>query len=104
VQGADVSGLLLRSQIVTGWPTLLPEAAGAQRKLPLLRSARLAPNVLLCLFDGPLESITFRNPPTLLHFEVKQGLQRSEGEYQLLKLDTAHESAELACSILATPH
>jgi hypothetical protein len=27
----------------------------------------------------------------------------SEGEYQLLKLDTAKESAELACSILAIP-
>lgn len=48
-----VSVLLLRSDLVSGWPTLsiTPlDAAGAA--IPVLRLDRLAPGVLLVLFDG----------------------------------------------------
>ena len=75
-----VSGFLLRSRLVSGWPALHVRAYNAeigrddtlvaendQRRIRLLRLERLAPAVLLCLFDGV---------PQLVHIEEpRQGVQ-----------------------------
>jgi hypothetical protein len=75
-----ISGFLLRSRAVSGWPALHVRAYAADvrpddaqipfndpRRMRLLRLERLAPAVLLCLFDGI---------PTVLHIEEpRQGVQ-----------------------------
>jgi hypothetical protein len=75
-----VTGFLLRSRAVSGWPALhvrgFREEVGADidpvdpddpRRLRLLRLERLAPAVLLCLFDGI---------PKVVHIEEpRQGIQ-----------------------------
>lgn len=76
-----ISGFLLRSRAVSGWPALHvrafsaePEEADDARfpenhplRMRLLRLERLAPAVLLCLFDGI---------PKVVHLEEpRQGLQ-----------------------------
>jgi len=76
-----ISGFLLRSRAVSGWPALHVRAfsidpAGADDarvpedapgRMRLLRLERLAPAVLLCLFDGV---------PTVVHLEEpRQGVQ-----------------------------
>jgi hypothetical protein len=77
-----ISGFLLRSRAVSGWPALHvrafsidagPEADDARIKedqpgrMRLLRLERLAPAVLLCLFDGV---------PKVVHLEEpRQGVQ-----------------------------
>jgi hypothetical protein len=75
-----VTGFLLRSRAVSGWPALHvrgyraeigpddgPVADDDPRRLRLLRLERLAPAVLLCLFDGV---------PAVVHVEEpRQGLQ-----------------------------
>ena len=75
-----VTGFLLRSRAVSGWPALHvrgfreevgldtdPVAADDPRRLRLLRLERLAPAVLLCLFDGI---------PKVVHIEEpRQGIQ-----------------------------
>jgi hypothetical protein len=76
-----VSGFILRSQAVSGWPALHvrafsvdPEEADDARydetdprRMRLLRLERLAPAVLLCLFDGI---------PKVVHIEEpRQGIQ-----------------------------
>jgi hypothetical protein len=72
--GGPVSGFLLRSAAVSGWPAMHVRAfsidpAGADTarvpedapgRIRLLRLERLAPAVLLCLFDGI---------PTVVHLE-----------------------------------
>lgn len=78
---APVSGFLLRSQAVSGWPALHvrafsvdPEEADDAKypddhphRMRLLRLERLAPAVLLCLFDGI---------PSVVHIEEpRQGVQ-----------------------------
>jgi hypothetical protein len=78
---ADViSGFLLRSRVVSGWPALHVRAYDSEigpddgmvaetdpRRLRLLRLERLAPAVLLCLFDGV---------PQIVHVEEpRQGIQ-----------------------------
>ncbi|MGO4257993.1 hypothetical protein [Marmoricola sp. RAF53] len=74
--GGPVSGFLLRSKAVSGWPALHvrafkvdpDEADDAKydeddpRRLRLLRLERLAPAVLLCLFDGIPEVVHIEEP------------------------------------------
>jgi hypothetical protein len=76
-----ISGFVLRSAAVSGWPGLHVRAfnvdptegdtarylEGDPRRMRLLRLERLAPAVLLCLFDGI---------PTVVHVEEpRQGVQ-----------------------------
>jgi hypothetical protein len=76
-----ISGFLLRSPVVSGWPGLHvrafddepleedddPVGENDPRRMRLLRLERLAPAVLLCLFDGI---------PKVVHIEEpRQGIQ-----------------------------
>jgi hypothetical protein len=80
-EGGPISGFLLRSRAVSGWPALHVRAFDVDpaegddakykeddpRRMRLLRLERLAPAVLLCLFDGV---------PTVVHVEEpRQGVQ-----------------------------
>lgn len=67
-----LSGFLLRSVVVSAFPQL--GATGAQ---PLLRLARLAPDILFGLFYGEedLAWLSLHLPPQLLHFGLKEGAQ-----------------------------
>lgn len=80
-QAGPISGFLLRSRAVAGWPALHVRAFNVDpaegddatyaeddpRRMRLLRLERLAPAVLLCLFDGI---------PTVVHVEEpRQGVQ-----------------------------
>jgi hypothetical protein len=71
--GATVSGLLVRSALVAGWPGLTVEATESSKSSALLRSDRLAPNVLLCLFAGVPDEVRLRVPHQSLHFALESG-------------------------------
>jgi hypothetical protein len=62
-----LTGFLLRSRVVSGWPGLHVAAARGGDAVRLLRVDRLAPAVLLALFDGVPDSVTVEEP--------RQGLQ-----------------------------
>ncbi|XXY49038.1 hypothetical protein WME91_54435 [Sorangium sp. So ce269] len=78
---ALVTGFLLRSAVVSGWPDLVvdgysvvipgdafnPPGAGA---LYLLRMERLSDNVLLCLFEGDVKTVDIHLKPEAMHFGV----------------------------------
>lgn len=91
-----VSGFLLRSRLVSGWPGLHVRAYGEDnlrlsppvpddevgdehttlRRLGLLRLERLAPAVLLALFDGVPSVVHLEEPRAGIQFGVEeQGLQ-----------------------------
>jgi len=67
-------GFLLRSPIVRGWQGLEMEAwywkKGEEQPVPAppLRIDRLAPDIMLCIFNGPLAKIEIRQPPEGMHF------------------------------------
>jgi hypothetical protein len=83
-----VSGFLMRSQVVSGWPDLLvvgyptlpedsdqaDEMIGAP--LRMLRRERLSEHVLLCLFEGEVSTIDVEQRPERLHF----GLDTTEAD------------------------
>lgn len=73
----DITGFLLRSQVVSGWPDLQIEASSEleasnpmrdNQKLKLLRCDRLSEGVLLCLFAGDIKTLDISLKPQGLHF------------------------------------
>lgn len=66
------AGLLLRSALVPGWPTLRVEARAASGTVPVevIRSEALGADVLLMLFDRMPDRLTISEPRQGLHFGV----------------------------------
>ncbi len=67
------TGLLLRSRAVSGWPGLHVHAyrgPGPQDELGIMRIERLAPAVLLALFDGLPRYVTITEPRQGIQFGV----------------------------------
>jgi hypothetical protein len=69
-----VSGFLLRSQAVSGWPRLnangYADRAG-DNELSKLRVARLSKDVLIGLFEGTVQMLALHEPPEQLHCGVE---------------------------------
>ena len=76
----EVSGFILRSEVVAGWPGLQAEGFSAKladdavpnrgETLTLLRDNRLSAHVRLCLFEGDLKTLWLHLKPEMLHFGV----------------------------------
>lgn len=84
----SISGFLLRSKAVSGWPAMHVRAYSAEvgrddaqldpndaRRIRLLRLERLAPAVLLCLFDGIPEIVHIEEPRQGIQFGVDLDLK-----------------------------
>ena len=85
-QPADLTGLLLRSRAVSGWPGLevkayrdITTARPQGRPLPLLRMDRLAPDVLLCIFEGVPTRVDVEEPREGIQFGVDLQDQNGDG-------------------------
>ena len=66
-----VTGFLLRSKAVSGWPELHVRALDEQRRpMTLLRVERLAPAVLLALVDGCPDEVQIEEPRRGIQFGV----------------------------------
>jgi hypothetical protein len=68
-----VTGFLLRSSVVSGWPGLLVDGYdtgpdGQTRSIATLRRDLVAPDVLLCLFAGDVVRVQLHQRPEALHF------------------------------------
>ncbi|WP_436763053.1 hypothetical protein [Streptosporangium sp. V21-05] len=74
VDTSEVTGALIRSDLVPGYPGLLVDgyaSADESAPLSLLRLERLSPTVLLCLFTGVLGRLDLRQAPEEQHFGVE---------------------------------
>lgn len=69
-----VSGYLLRSPAVENWVGLEATAKGLDATgnklvpLQILRMDRLAPDILLCIYNGKVAEVEVRQPPEAIHF------------------------------------
>ncbi|MDF5728929.1 MAG: hypothetical protein PUP92_13120 [Rhizonema sp. PD38] len=75
-----ITGCILRSQVVSGWPDLLVDAydnivdilgfIAPDEATPLvrLRMEKLAPDVLICLFKGEIKTVDIHQKPEGMHF------------------------------------
>ncbi|MCP4427246.1 MAG: hypothetical protein GY803_22385 [Chloroflexi bacterium] len=73
-QGADLTGMLMRSRIVSGWPGLEVKAYkggdSASHKLKLLRMDRLSPDIMLCIFNDIPTIVDVEEPREGIRFGV----------------------------------
>ncbi|WP_367140755.1 MULTISPECIES: hypothetical protein [Streptomyces] len=75
---APVTGLLLRSQLVSGWPALEvrpyanPQATDGETTLPVLRREALADDVLLVLVEGVPGRVELAEPQQGVHFGIDE--------------------------------
>ena len=77
-EAKKITGFLLRSEVVAGWPDLQIDASALniagdgfiapEDKLKLLRCDRLSDNVLLCLAEGEIQTVDLSLKPEGLHF------------------------------------
>jgi hypothetical protein len=96
-----LSGFLLRSDAVSGWPALEVDGyctvpgtsdAPAVPVAPLQPVSRPSKDVLMCFFEGVIEAVDIHLPPEGLHFKVAGSL--SFDEYK--------SSSDLAWPLVAT--
>jgi hypothetical protein len=67
----SVTGVILRSEVVSGWPGMQVDGYNKGQLLKTLRMTQLSPNVLLCLFEGEVTDVTFHQKMETLHFGVE---------------------------------
>ena len=68
-----MSGLLLRSELVRGFPALLVDGFATPRqdasaRVTIARRDQLAPDVLLVMFDARVRHVELHLPPQVLHY------------------------------------
>jgi hypothetical protein len=78
--GGPITGFLLRSQVVSGWPRLNVNGysdADGNNEIAKLRMVRLSSDVLLCMFTGVLKMAAIHEAPEALHC----GVEGTDGAY-----------------------
>jgi hypothetical protein len=80
-----MSGVILRSDLVAGWPSLMVEGYASSdpseaSKLELLRYERLGQSVAIAIFNGDLKTFRLHLPPESLHFGFSRDAT-DEGKY-----------------------
>jgi hypothetical protein len=108
-----VTGFLMRSSVVAGWPGLLVDAygPGADRgpRLDVRRIDRLGTDVLLCLFSGAATRFEVHLKPETLHFglagltggwKAATGVVNVAALADSLRPDPPHTSSELAARLV----
>jgi hypothetical protein len=85
-----MTGFLMRSDIVAGWPGLLIDGYRDDKdpasRLIWRRCDRLSKNVLLCLFPGIVQAVDIHLKPETLHFGVSlnsDGNTYNKGEVEI---------------------
>ena len=71
--GVNISGMLIRSQLVSGWPKLVITATHGGAPVNIIRNDCPADNVRLCLFAGIPDTVTLAEPYQGLLFGVEDG-------------------------------
>jgi hypothetical protein len=66
-----MTGMLIRSELVSSWPTLVVAATSGNRPVTLKRNDCPSKNVRLCLFDGMPDTVTLAEPYQGLRFGVE---------------------------------
>ncbi|WP_434740476.1 hypothetical protein [Micromonospora sp. SH-82] len=69
-----LTGALIRSDVVSGYPDLLVDGYAdpeGEQPLPHWRTRRLTPDLLLCLFVGNLARLDLHQPPQARHLAVE---------------------------------
>ncbi len=97
-QDNETTGILLHSEVVSGWPGLQVDAISENsEKLKILMMKRLSTDLLLCLFQGTLTQIEIFKKPESLHF----GVDDDDNSQKELRNPTTNSN--LKCPYITVP-
>ena len=65
-------GFLLRSDVVSGWPSLIVDCGADDDASKLLRMERLSKHILLCIFSGAPTAVNIHLKAETIHFGVEE--------------------------------
>jgi hypothetical protein len=68
---APVAGVLIRSQLVSGWPTMVVTATAGGNPVKVLRDDTLAANVRMVLFNAVPDKLVLSEPYQGLRFGIE---------------------------------
>lgn len=71
-EASTLSGALLRSQVVSGWPDLILDGFAGRNQLTTLRHEILGDEVVLVIFKGELKKLVVHQKPEAMHFGSSQ--------------------------------
>jgi hypothetical protein len=66
-----MTGMLIRSQLISGWPALVVSATAGGAPVTIVRNDRPSPNVRLCLFQGVPDTVNLAEPYQGLRFGIE---------------------------------
>jgi hypothetical protein len=93
-----LTGFLMHSELVDGWQGVEMRAYGQDTaELAPLRIDRLAPDVMLCIFNGAVVRLEVKQPPEGLHFGLspKGGGQYQRGSLRRVTSDGGEPGAQI---------
>lgn len=88
-----ITGFLLRSDVVTGWPGLQVDGYSDNQHLSCLHVDRLAKDILICLFDGKPNAVDFHLKPEVMHFGM-DGPDKDSAKFYVLQRNTDGSTSE----------
>ncbi len=110
-----ITGIIMRSQVVSGWPGLLVDGYSEisdttpddgiiqdppqESLLPLLRMETLAKDVLICLFAGEVKTVDIHLKPESMHFGLDAPTEGSQEWSKNLRGEDAETSETLISPI-----
>jgi hypothetical protein len=90
-----LTGFLIRSSVVEGWQGLEMRAwadSEEEDSLQPLRIDRLAPDIMLCIFNGKVDRIEVKQPPEGMHF----GASPTDDGYARFHLRSLSDAGQLS--------
>ncbi len=66
-----LTGILLRSALVSSWRGMEIKGYHKKQELTILRMERLSDNILICIFDGEADCVEILEPSEELHFGTR---------------------------------
>lgn len=95
-----VTGFIMRSAVVAGWPNIIIEACdAAEAKIDQIRLETLADSVLIGLFDGDLASINFKLHAETMHFGFDPATQQYPNLHKQLRDASGAETNQVVTSV-----
>lgn len=91
-----MTGVLLRSDLVSGWPSIMLKGFGKDESaLPIKRFDRLGPGVLLVLFEGVVKTTSLHLPAESLHFGFNRPFDAHASYFKELKDENGKENGKI---------
>ena len=89
---STLSGFLLRSEAVSGWPDIQIEAFDNDgHSLDSVRVEQLSSSIMLCIFQGSLNRVELHLKPETLHYGLTPNSESSSGFVKYLRDNSGSE-------------